>query len=549
MIQNITIWPFLIIWKNAPSPSITPNTTTQQLYHGRKSSGVKNTLSNTRNKSYYINPITYNIHKGSRYIDTSLMFRSISNSPLFNKIKPFIHLCLTMAEWEGKLTGNSYSPSQIKQFLSMAIQNEILLPNQQESNKFTTSSKESITSIKKWDNPKICNDIITVLNKLSMPQDNSSMLSFCQRVTDHFGDKMIPLTTLLDPIFGLGYSLQITDHHYPANMHFTHSIHRVESEIFNSIINNTIEQTGKANTIHLTYKNIIDLEDNIDAMPQIFALRITTCNDKGEEKYLINYAIPAGKLLEEILSTPQSLTSNDAKVQLEKFQTQFKKTYNTEVRFSPFQLSNENCYTSQNHMVSIYPIFDSTGSIYFPNDLYFSATNIESGIYSYSKKIFLTPYVPSTQNSLEAQIAFGAFFRDMYQFLNPLPLFSCYLMDKRNVFFPRVEYNNLILFPKTWIFNTAWIFQSNASESETIQQLQGLFRLYCVPQYIIIQDSTNDVVRSTTDPTDLLHTIQTIRRMCNFVFCEALGLENTLHEENKKPHHTEYILIYKEVTE
>jgi len=431
----------------------------------------------------------------------------------------------------------------------MAIHSEILLPIQHESKGKAPSSKKRFSSIKKWDKPKVCDDIITVLNKLSTPQVNNSLISFCQRAKDHFGDKMIPLTTLLDPIFGLGYAFHKNDQLFSTQRSFTKSIHRVESEIFDSVINNITEQFGKTHTIYLTNNNILDLEDNMDMLPEVFALRITTCCENGEEKYLINYAFPAGNLLERILPVAEDNISDDAKIKLEKIQTQFQKTYNAEIQFSSFPSPIENPAAANKQIVSIYPIFDPTGDVIFPNDLYFSTTNVESGIYAYSKKTFLTPYVPATQNNVEPQVTFGTFFRDMYQFLNPSPVFACYIMNNHKVFFPRIEYNNLILFPRTWIFNTTWIFHSNATTHESIQQLQDLFRLYCVPQYIIIQDSLTDIVRSTTDPYDLLQTIQTIRSRCFFVFCEAIGLKTPVHQQKEKNNLAEYLLISKEGTD
>ena len=546
MIQNITIWPYLISWNETLSPSAIPNISAHNRSPGTVSSYVQNTKEKNLCTTYYVNPQTYTIHAGFRYIDTALQFRSIACSALLNKIITCAHLCLTLAEWQGKLAENLNTPSQIEQFLSMAIHCELLLPYQKDSSEITPSHTQTFLKVEKWDNPKLCTDIITLINKLSALQGNNSMLAFCQHAKDHFGDKMIPLTTLLDPIFGLGYPLQKKELHEQAQMLFSQSIHRVESEIFSSIIYNTLDRAKKTNTVHLTNNSMIDLENNNDALPQVFALRVTTCCDKGKKKYLLNYTLPAGKLLEIILSTPKILASQEAKVTLEKIQAQFQKTYNTELLFSPLQSSIERAFSCKKNIVSIYPNFDSSGTIIFPNDLYFSVNNVESGIYAYSKKIFLTPYVPSIPSNTEFQGAFCSFFQDIYQLLNPLPVLSCYKLNKKTVFFPRVEYNNLILFPKTWIFNTAWIFHSNANNTDSIMQLQGLFRLYSVPQHIIFHDSNNDVLISITDPSDLLRTIQTIRRRLSFVFCEALGSMKSSHHQIKNDFRTEYLIIYKE---
>lgn len=544
MIQNITIWPYLISWDKPPSPSIMPYTTIQNTKTCVECSSLQKMRVKDHRTKYYVNPQTTTIHARFRYIDTSLQFRSINCSPLLKNLITYTRSCLTFPQWQHQFAKHFNNSSQIQQFLSMAIELEILLPCQQAFIEKPSSVKKTLPKVEAFNNPTLCNDIITLLYKLTSLHGNNSILAFCQSAKDHFGDKMIPLTTLLDPVFGTGYPVQSKKCQNHTQWLFSHSIPRKESEIFDSIIDNSLRKRN--DTVKLTENNMIDLEDNLDSFPAVFALRVTPCSDKGEKKYLLNYTLHAGKLIERVLSSPEFVASHNAKTELEKLQAQFQESYNTGVLFSPFLSLPENLNSGPKNIISIYPNFDSSGRIIFPNDLYFSVNNVEQGIYAYSKKLFLTPYSTScAQHNTVAQVTFGTFFHDFYQFLNPLPIFSSYVMNKKKVFFPRVEYNNLIIFPKTWIFNTDWIFRSKTTITEAITQLQGLFRLYNVPRDIIFQNSNNDVLIATTDHNDLVHVIQTIRRRLYFVFCEAIGSTNLSHHQKENNHLAEYLLLYK----
>ncbi len=404
---------------------------------------------------------------------------------------------------------------------------------------------------------------MSIFNKLTSPQKNTSLHKFIDAFYERFEDREISLAKALDVEMGIGYiqnqeildsSPLIDDLMFNAKEDLN-SYKQIQWSRANSLFHKKIMEAfvNKSYNIKLSNKDFEELEENWTDLPDTISTMIEIVIINGEEKIIVSDAgnSSAANLFGRFChgdTTLKEFTLSITNLEKEINQTKII----AEINHLPDSRIGNVLLRPHFREFEIPYLAKSTLAIENQlkiNDLHISVKN-RKDIYlrsvNHNKEVL--PRLSNSHNYSSSSLPIYHFLCDM-QSQNKRAGIGINLGPFANdyEFIPRIEYENLILFPAVWNIkksDIASFLDKNKSDAELIQSFQLFRNEKKIPQYVMLIESDNQLLVNLENILSLKMFLNTVKNKLSFKIKEFLFNESGIvknHDDNH--YHTNQIIL------
>ncbi|WP_264550579.1 lantibiotic dehydratase family protein [Flavobacterium sp. N2038] len=404
---------------------------------------------------------------------------------------------------------------------------------------------------------------MSIFNKLTSPPKETSLHKFKDAFYERFEDREISLAKALDVEMGIGYiqNQEILDSNPLIDDLMFHSkedlnsLKQIQWSKANSIFHKKITEAfvNKTFSIILSDKDFEELEENWTDLPDTISSMIEIVIINGEEKIIVSDAgnSSAANLLGRFCHGDATLKEHTLSItNLEKEMNETKII--AEINHLPDSRVGNVLLRPHFREFEIPYLSKSTLAIENQlkiNDLYISVKN-QKDIYlrSVNHNREVLPRLSNSHNYTSGSLPIYHFLSDM-QSQNKRSGIGMNLGPFANdyEFIPRIEYENLILFPAVWNLkesDIAMFFDKNKTDYELIQDFRLFRNEKKIPQYVMFIESDNQLLVNLENLLSLKMFLNTVKNKRSFKIKEFLFNESGIvknHDDNQ--HHTNQIIL------
>jgi hypothetical protein len=404
---------------------------------------------------------------------------------------------------------------------------------------------------------------MSIFNKLTSPPKETSLHKFKDAFYERFEDREISLAKALDVEMGIGYiqNQEILDSNPLIDDLMFHSkedlnsFKQIQWSKANSIFHKKITEAfvNKSFSIILSDKDFEELEENWTDLPDTISSMIEIVIINGEEKIIVSDAgnSSAANLLGRFCHGDAILKEHTLSItNLEKEMNETKII--AEINHLPDSRVGNVLLRPHFREFEIPYLAKSTLAIENQlkiNDLYISVKN-QKDIYlrsvNHNKEVL--PRLSNSHNYTSGSLPIYHFLSDM-QSQNKRSGIGMNLGPFANdyEFIPRIEYENLILFPAVWNIkelDIALFLDKSKTDSELIQDFRLFRNEKKIPQYVMLIESDNQLLVNLENLLSLKMFLNTVKNKRNFKIKEFLFNESGIvknHDDNQ--YHTNQIIL------
>ncbi|MDQ8013225.1 MAG: lantibiotic dehydratase family protein [Flavobacterium nitrogenifigens] len=402
---------------------------------------------------------------------------------------------------------------------------------------------------------------MSIFNKLTSPQKNTSLHKFIDAFYERFEDREIPLAKALDVEMGIGYiqnqevldsSPLIDDLMFNAKEDLN-SYKQIQWSRANSLFHKKIMEAfvNESYNIKLSDKDFEELEENWTDLPDTISTMIEIVIINGEEKIIVSDAgnSSAANLFGRFCHGDTTL--KEFTLSITNLEKEMNKTkIIAEINHLPDSRIGNVLLRPHFREFEIPYLAKSTLAIENQlkiNDLHISVKK-QKDIYlrsvSHNKEIL--PRLSNSHNYSSSSLPIYHFLCDM-QSQNKRAGIGINLGPFANdyEFIPRIEYENLILFPAVWNIKKSGIaLFLDKSDAELIESFQLFRNEKKIPQYVMLIESDNQLLVNLENILSLKMFLNTVKNKLSFKIKEFLFNESGIvknHDDNH--YHTNQIIL------
>lgn len=402
---------------------------------------------------------------------------------------------------------------------------------------------------------------LSLFNKITIPQKNNLLSNFKEAFHDRFEEREVSLAIALDVELGVGYkqnqrSLDINplidDINIPYKEDFN-SVKELKWSRFNSFFNRKLIESFSNDDycIVLSDEDLVEFEEKWDDLPDTISAMIEIVVLKGEQKILISNAggssaanllgrfCHGDSLLNEFTKSITKFEENANKDKIIAEIVHLPESRVGNILMRPIFRKFEIAYLARS-------VVDNNNQIKI-DDLYVSVINNKIHLKSKIKSTEIIPRLSNAHNYTSNSLPIYNFLSDM-QTQDKRPAIGIDLgpfVDEYS-FFPRIEYNDLILSEAQWNFKKQDIeqFFKIYNETELIMELRNFRVNKKIPQNILLVDGDNELLVNLENLLSAQMFLSIVKNRVSFKIKEFLHSEDGIvKNSNSKEHYTNQMVM------